>query len=34
MLSAGTKHPPAFFEDDQNLIEITDAFDVRWVLST
>jgi PhnB protein len=34
MLSAGTKHPPAFSEDDQNLIEITDAFDVRWVLST
>jgi|SRR5690606_16830245 len=33
-LSAGTKRLPDVFEDDQHLIEITDAFDVRWVLST
>ena len=32
-LYAGTKNLPAFLDDDQKLIEITDAFDVRWVLS-
>ena len=33
-LNAGTRDLPAFLEDDQKLIELTDAFDVRWVLST